>query len=90
MGILVNDLLSSEHSSYLSELCSDSLVRLICVHALEFACFSGLLALGVNAYDDTDIVVLLADLKVLHTVAGSCMNAACTAFESNVVAYDDR
>ena len=89
MRILVDDLLCSEHCADFRELFGNSLISLGSIHALELACLGSLSALCVNAYDDSDIVVVLAYLKVLNTVAGSCMYAACTAFKSNMVTYDN-
>ena len=87
----VDDLLHREQGVVvLKALC----YRLVGVSGLEtckVACFLGQHALCVNGNDDFEhSLVLVADLKVLQTEAGSGMNAACTTVEGYMVADDYR
>ena len=89
--IRVDDLLHREQGVVvLKALC----YRLVGVSGLEtckVACFLGQHALCVNGNDDFEhSLVLVADLKVLQTEAGSGMNAACTTVEGYMVADDYR
>ena len=88
--ILVDDLLGCQHCADFGQLCSDCTVCLIGVHALEFACLFGLTTLIVNTYQDADVIVILADLKVLDTIARCSVYASGTAFQCNMIAYDYR
>ena len=88
--ILVDDLFGCQHCADLGQLCSNGTVCLIGIHTLELACLFGLASLVVYADQNADIVVILADLKVLDAVARCSVYAAGTALQCDVVAHDDR
>ena len=86
----MDDILNGEQCVKLCELGQDGFVRIIGGKSAEFARFFCKLAVAVHRNDYRNFgIMIYANLKVLHAVSRSGMNAAGTAFESDMVADDD-
>ena len=90
MRILVDNFFNGEQCVKLCELGQDGFVRIIGGESAELARFFGKLAVAVHRNDYRNFGIMVhADFKVLYAVTGSSVNAAGTAFKSNMVADDD-
>ena len=86
----MDDLFQCEQCAGFFQVLCDDLVCGIGLEALILACCLCKDTLGVNGNGDAYLGILLAYLEVVNAEAGSCVNAACTAFKSYVVADDDK
>ena len=87
--ILVDDFFHGEQGTRFLQVLRDGRIGLAGGQAGKF--FTGLLghsAQRIHRHDHRDIRIILADVKVVHTVAGSRMDAAGAAFQGNMVADD--
>ena len=86
----MDDFFNGEQCVKLCELGQDGFVGIIGGESAELARFFGKLAVAVHRNDYRNFGIMVhADFKVLYAVSRSGVNAAGTAFKSNMVADDD-
>ena len=88
--ILVDNFFCCQHCADFCQLCCNGTVCFIGIHAFKFAGFLCLAALCVHADQNANIVIVLADFKVLYAIARCCMYTTGTAFQRNVIAHNNR
>ena len=85
----MNDFLHCKQCVVVLQTLRNLLVGVVCAKSCEIACVGCLHTVLVNRHKNLKQILVLrlhADLKVLHTEAGCCMNAARAAFKRNMVA----
>ena len=82
----MDNLFESKQCANAVEMLCNRLICISCKQACKLTCFLSKSAVSINRNYDRNFRIIFAYVIVLNTVARSCMNAACTAFQSNVVA----
>ena len=83
------DLLGGKEAARLFHMDGDLLVGLVGGETGKLSGFLGHSAVGVDRNDNADFGVIVADVEVVDTEAGSGVNAAGTRFQRDVIAHDD-
>ena len=89
VGVLVHDVRTGKHRTGLYQPCRNGFVCFCGIQSGKFTSFCGLTTLVVHADQNADLVIILADLKVLHAVARCRVDASGTAFQCHMIPHDD-